>query len=134
MRNAVVGGMLEGRIMAVGRCWALSLWVMGAMVVASPAIAGSPAGKAVCPARDGGRLKFVDVFDGPPEELASLKPDIGGGASGAFTVGGIYDAGRFVTLRCRYADGTIERVELRERVGSCDYRRGRDGGLSFACR
>src|SRR3982751_159330 len=60
-----------------------------------------------CPARSGGKpLSAVDVFDGPPAERFSLKPEIDrrGRSSWVSTwdVKYIYRAGRRVYLRCEY--------------------------------
>ena len=62
---------------------------------------------AACPARAGGKpLSAVEVFDGPPAERFSLKPEIDrrGRSSWVSTwdVRYIYRAGRRVYLRCEY--------------------------------
>ncbi len=86
-----------------------------------------------CPER-GASLRQVEVFDGRPDEMALLVPDVAGERSGHWQLGYIYDAGRTVTLRCRYADAQFTDVALTARVQRCDYRVGRGGTLSVACR
>jgi hypothetical protein len=76
----------------------------------------------VCPVRQEQPLRFVDVFDGTPEQLATLVPDRAGERSGYWTLGYVYDAGRNVTIRCKYADGGFEDVILNQRVKRCSYR------------
>jgi len=76
----------------------------------------------VCPSRLGQPLRFVDVFDGTPEELATLIPDRGNERSGYWKLGYVYDAGRFVTIRCKYADKQTVDVKLSQRVRKCDYK------------
>ena len=79
-------------------------------------------GAEVCPSRHEQALRFVDVFDGSPDELATLIPDTAKERSGYWQLGYIYDAGRFVTIRCKYADGQALDVKLSNRVYRCDYK------------
>lgn len=74
-----------------------------------------------CPHRPGQPLRFVDVFDGAPEELATLIPDKAGARSGYWELAAIYDAGRFVTIRCKYKDGRTSEVKLSRKVARCSY-------------
>ena len=75
----------------------------------------------VCPTRQNAPLYFADVFDGPPEELAMLIPDMAEEHSGYWQLGYIYDAGRFVTIRCKYADGQTSDVKFSNKIMKCDY-------------
>lgn len=75
----------------------------------------------VCPSRQDAPLHFVDVFDGSPEERATLIPDRAEEHSGYWQLGYIYDAGRFVTIRCKYADGQTADVKLSNKVKKCNY-------------
>ena len=75
----------------------------------------------VCPSRHEQPLRYVDVFDGTPEELATLVPDRAEESSGYWLLGYIYDAGRFVTIRCKYADEQAVDVKLSTRVEKCSY-------------
>ncbi|WDD93911.1 hypothetical protein Bsp3421_004014 [Burkholderia sp. FERM BP-3421] len=88
----------------------------------------------VCPVRDGAPLRFVDVFDGAPDEQATLVPDQAGATAGNWQLGYVYDAGRFVTVRCKYADGQASDVKLAKRIARCDYRIGADKTLGLNCR
>jgi hypothetical protein len=88
----------------------------------------------VCPARDGQPLRFVDVFDGPPEELATLMADNAGALSGYWLLGYVYDAGRHVTIRCKYADGQSSDVKMPDRIARCDYKIDKKKVLTMACR
>jgi hypothetical protein len=87
----------------------------------------------VCPARSQQPLRFVDVFDGPPEELATLVPDRAEQSSGSWQLGYVYDAGRFVTIRCKYADGEARDVKLTAKVARCDYRLDAQKTLTVNC-
>jgi hypothetical protein len=93
----------------------------------------SPAAE-VCPVRAGQPLRHVDVFDGPPEELATLIPDRAEDRSGHWELGYVYDAGRFVTIRCKYADGVSTDRRLAGRIRRCDYTIDPSGTLGLACR
>lgn len=75
----------------------------------------------VCPLRAEATLQYVDVFDGPPEELATLIPDNVGEHAGNWQLGYIYDAGRFVTVRCKYTDGKMQDVKLSKKIQGCTY-------------
>ena len=59
----------------------------------------------VCPKDNRSPLRYVDTFDGPPEELATLIPDVAKEHSGYWQLDYIYKAKRFATVRCKYADG-----------------------------
>ena len=83
-----------------------------------------------CPrVKDGLLLKTADVYDGPPEELAQLKPDVsrglGGHAYASWDVGYVYDQGRTVFLICQYPDSKpTVKVNVKERVKTCIFRGG----------
>jgi hypothetical protein len=93
-----------------------------------PAIAAE-----VCPVRAGQPVHFVDVFDGSPEQLATLVPDKARQSSGFWRLGYIYDAGRFVTIRCKYADGAVSDVKLPGKVQQCDYKIDAHKSLTLNC-
>ena len=101
------------------------------MLVASaqPALAAE-----ACPAREGQPLRYVDVFDGSPEEMATLVPDRAAKTSGYWQLGYVYADGRFVTLRCKYADGQARDVKLTNKIARCDYRIDARKTLSLTCR
>lgn len=86
----------------------------------------------VCPVRSA-PLRYLDVFDGDPSELATLVPEVDGETSGHWLLGYVYDAGRTVTVRCKYADRAEVDVPLVRRVQRCDYRTRPGRGLSLVC-
>jgi len=88
----------------------------------------------VCPLRGEQALQFVDIFDGPPTELATVVPDKQGERSGHWRLGYVYDARRSVTIRCKYADGKAIDVPIASRIDRCDYKIDRRKTLSLACK
>jgi hypothetical protein len=88
----------------------------------------------VCPVRGGTSLRYVDVFDGPPEDLAILVPDENKKLFGSWQLAYIYKAGRFVTIRCKYADGQAADVKLPNKVEKCDYKIDVGKILSVSCK
>lgn len=94
-----------------------------------PAFAGP-----VCPLRDRQPLRFVDVFDGPPEQMAILVPDKAGERSGYWSLDYVYDAGRVVVVRCKYADKQTSDIKLSNRVHRCDYKIDAKKTLTIDCK
>jgi len=88
----------------------------------------------VCPVRAGQPLRFVDVFDGPTADMATLVPDKGDARSGFWSLGYVYDANRFVVIRCKYADKKTEDVKLTKRVERCDYALDSSKTLTISCK
>lgn len=86
----------------------------------------------VCPVRSA-PLRYLDVFDGAPAELATLVPEVDSETSGHWLLGYVYDAGRTVTVRCKYADRSEVDVPLPRRVNRCDYRTRPGQALSLVC-
>ena len=113
-------------------------WNSGAIALLLAALSGCSIHPAmateVCPARQHAPLHFVDVFDGSPEELATLMPDSAKEESGYWQLGYIYDAGRLVTIRCKYADGQALDVKLSNRVNKCDYKIDSKKTLKLYCK
>jgi hypothetical protein len=107
---------------------------VAALLVASSCFSlhAAPAAE-VCPSRAGQVVHFVDVFDGSPEQLATLVPDKARKSSGYWRLGYVYDAGRFVTVRCKYADGTVADVKLSSKVHQCDYKIDAQKSLKLKC-
>lgn len=87
----------------------------------------------VCPIRQDQPLRYVDVFDGEPADLAILVPDVSEERYGHWVLGYIYDAGRFVTIRCKYADKQTQDVKLTKRVEQCDYTINKKKTLQVMC-
>jgi hypothetical protein len=96
---------------------------------AAPALAGE-----VCPLRAGQPLRFVDVFDGSPDELAKLMADEAKARSGYWRLDYVYAAGRFVTVRCKYDDEKELDVKLTHNVARCDYRIDARKTLALSCK
>ncbi len=103
--------------------FALSCWPLNA---APPADA--------CPVRLRQPLRYVDVFDGPSEDLATLVPDKAGERGGYWLLDYVYDAGRFVVIHCKYADNQVLEVKLPNRVRRCDYKIDARKTLKMYCR
>jgi hypothetical protein len=88
----------------------------------------------ICPAKPGNPLRYVDVFDGLPEEQATLVPDQAGARAGYWDLGYVFDAGRAVTVRCRYRNGTSLDVTIQKKVNRCNYRINRAKTLFLNCK
>lgn len=87
----------------------------------------------VCPIRPSHPLRYVDVFDGEPAELATLVPGLAKESYGYWLLGYVYDAGRFVTIRCKYADKQTLDVKLANRINRCDYKLSSKKALKIDC-
>lgn len=94
---------------------------------------GTTTNAGVCPSRDA-QLHHVELSDGKPEELAILIPDEAGDRAGYWRLDYVYDAGRTVTVKCKYADVHQVDVPLTQRVTRCDYRIGVNQTLFLSCR
>lgn len=88
----------------------------------------------VCPSRSHDVVGQIYLFDGPPEELVYLAPDDSSGASNYYSIGSIYDSGRFVTVRCKYKGGAIVDVQLKSRAKSCTFQDEKEGYGNLRCR
>lgn len=116
------------------------MWSNRGITVASIALVISVAGirtasaENICPLHPGHPLRLVDVFDGSPDELATLVPDEAGKVSGYWQLGYLFDAGRFVTIRCRYAGDEIADIKLSKRINRCDYKFDDKKVLSLSCK
>ena len=88
----------------------------------------------VCPARHGGTLQQIYLFDGTPEDLAYLAPDNDTTASNVYSLKAIYDEGRFVTVRCKYKSGSVIDVEMKNRIEKCTFPKSKAGYGNLRCR
>ncbi|MFZ6707986.1 STY0301 family protein [Undibacterium sp. TC9W] len=88
----------------------------------------------ICPRRDAAFPLSVTVFDGTPEELASLVPEESGKRSGYWLLESVYDQKRSVTVLCKYVDGHVERVDLKQRVSKCNYQINKKNQFSIQCK
>jgi len=66
--------------------------------------------------------------------MATLVPDSAEEFSGYWQLGYVYDAGRFVTIRCKYADKKAIDLSLSKRVDRCDYSIDAQRTLSLRCK
>lgn len=106
-----------------------------AMLLLAPVpAAAQDAPPSVCPARPGDIVQAIDVFDGPPEELAYLMADGQRGGASLFTIGPIREAGRRVTIRCKYRSGAALDVLVRAEAEQCAARRQNSGNVLVTCR
>jgi hypothetical protein len=87
-----------------------------------------------CPVRARQPLRFVDVFDGPAKDQATLVPDKAGTRSGFWLLDYVYDAHRFVVIHCKYADNQMLEVKLPKRVHRCDYKIDAKKTLNLCCK
>jgi hypothetical protein len=101
---------------------------LAAMPAAGLAVEGTS-----CPRLDGKAPRALDLFDGSPEELAYLIPDRATKTEATWAVGYVYDAGRMLTIRCRYDGKRVVDVTV-PRVERCGYRVLPGSGLNMTCR
>ena len=116
-------------------------WNKGLLVAAlALANAHAHATDHACPARhDGQPLSTGFVLDGPLERKAILEADVDGVRRGVefarWQVDYVYDAGRLVTLDCRYgADQVSAPVVVEARVKTCSYSKSKKRGVTLGCK
>jgi hypothetical protein len=112
---------------------ATALWLALTAAACNTAGAGKADAAEVCAPRAGQALRFVDIFDGAVVDQAKLVPDVAEERSGQWQLGYVYDAGRFVTVRCKYADGQAVDVKLAAKVQACRYRLQANKTLTLFC-
>lgn len=103
------------------------------VVIGGCAQAATPGSHAICPTETGNPLLYVEVYDGSPAEMAVLQPNAAKPDRGSWQLGYVYAAGRYVTVRCGYADKQTRDVKLEQRVTRCAYRVARGKTLSLDC-
>lgn len=113
--------------------WTNRTVILAASLVVCGCVQATPATHTICPAKPGNPLRYVDVYDGAPAELAVLQADAATPDHGHWKLGYVYDAGRFVTIRCTYTDKQTDDVKLDQRINRCDYRITKHGALSLSC-
>ena len=82
----------------------------------------------VCPPI--GKVRQIHICVGAPKDLVYLAPD---DDSGNYSLGGYYEQGEFITIRCEYTNGSVRDVELRERVEICRAADNKRHGLQTIC-
>lgn len=116
--------------MAVAR--RLAVVAAGLLLNVGASAHAAPSSMSICAIHAHARLTQIEIFDGDPADLVSLAPDDSQNASNTYTVKGVYDQGRHVTVRCRY--GTLfDDVVLTTPVSSCRFSGGAAHPL-LACR
>ena len=120
--------------MSSSRCSRLALGLLTALAACHPPASARDQAAAICPIRTGDLVQAIDVFDGPPADMAYLAPDGRRDGASVFTLGPIYAEGRTVTIRCKYRSGVATDVEIAARVESCSARRESSGNVAVACR
>lgn len=108
--------------------------LLAALLLAPAAAAAQDQQAPVCPARPGDIVQAIDVFDGTPDELAYLMPDGQRGGASLFTIGPVREAGRRVTIRCKYRSGAVLDVTVRAEAEQCAARRQNSGHVLVTCR
>ena len=99
------------------------------------ACAGADAARpaaSVCPVHAGAAVSQIDLFDGDPADQALLAPDDDQKGQDTYSVKGVYDAGRTLTIRCHYGAAS-EDVKLVKPVSQCRYSGG-DKHPALTCR
>ena len=93
------------------------------LALAAPllALADATATVSVCPSQSATTLRHVTVFDGPPEELASLVPEPDAQGRDSWPLAYVYQAGRQVWVHCQYKDKTRRVLQLPEPVRHCHF-------------
>ncbi|SAK89595.1 lipoprotein [Caballeronia calidae] len=86
-----------------------------------------------CPALSDTHLRYVQLFDGNPEEQVSLIADHSNSAQGYWKLGYVYDHGRSVTVRCVYADKQTRDIAISRRVDACRYQIDASGTTKLDC-
>lgn len=125
-------------------------WLAAGAVALLALMAGSvdAAPATQCPAFPGQRLVYVDIFDGPPENLADLVPDQHRSTSAgrAWNVWNLAAGRQGLYVKCGYGEALagpysrLETIRLPDTVKSCraDFKTGRSGAelnlLRFSCR
>lgn len=87
--------------------------------------------KPACP-NSNARLINVEVLDGPREEKALLRGEESRNED-RFDLRYVYDAGRYVSVRCLYSDGKTVDLIFRDRIDECRYKIESDIVATFEC-
>jgi hypothetical protein len=86
-----------------------------------------------CPALPNTHERYVQLFDGPSAEAASLQAEAAGPNEGIWKVGTVYDNGRTVTFQCVYANKEKREFTPTHRVETCRYRTAPSGITRLDC-
>lgn len=116
-----------------------------ALILAALAVAGAAqAAPFTCPATTGKALEHVTVFDGPPKDMASMRPEDGREVKGrlrqTWNVAELFKIGRSVHAECAYKGGATAVVQVPKSAKTCSQElqrldnKGAYRTLSFSCR
>ena len=86
-----------------------------------------------CPKLAGTHERYVQVFDGSPQEQVALMADRGDDHQGYWKLDYVYDAGRVVTVQCVYANHETRDITLTKRVNVCRYHVDAAGKTKLNC-
>lgn len=87
----------------------------------------------VCPVRPNSSVAAVDVYDGPIADMAILMSDEAKATQGFWNLAYVYEAGRTVNIRCKYADKTSVDINLVKKINQCRYKFMKDKNLILSC-
>jgi hypothetical protein len=88
----------------------------------------------ICPARSNSSVETVDVYDGPVADMAILMPDEANETRGLWNLAYVYEAGRTVNIRCKYADKTTMDINLAKKINQCHFNIMKDKSLVLRCK
>lgn len=91
------------------------------------------AGGSVCPVRPNSFVESADVYDGPVADMAVLMPDEANETFGLWNLAYVYEAGRAVNIRCKYADKTSVDISLAKKINQCRYNILKNKNLVLYC-
>lgn len=114
--------------------WSIKILIpVCSLVLASCTFAQGTADNA-CPAKTGTFVKSVDIFDGPVADMAILMADEAQETQGFWNLGYVYEAGRTVNIRCKYADKSSADINLAKKINQCRYTISPDKSLLLDCK
>ncbi len=120
--------MSPGTDLPTWRAWL----VAGGLAAACASADAAKQEDSVCPVRPGPAVSQIEIFDGDPAELVSLAPDDDAKGANTYAVAGVYDQGRYLTIRCHYGNASLD-VRLPTRVAQCRFSGG-DAHPKLACK
>jgi len=114
--------------------WSSKLFLVLTSSALFSCVTAQKSADSVCPVRSDGQLKALDVYDGPIAEMAILVPDEATDTEGFWSLAYVYEAGRTVNIRCKYSDKAVVDVEIKNKIGKCQYAIAKEEGLILLCK
>ena len=109
-------------------------FIFAALVAGSQAAAASDSRTSVCPdEHDDNPMQTVLVFDGPPEDKASLIPERDRQGTYYWNLDTVYADNRHVWVQCNYKSKLQRFVELSTPVKRCTFEFRREGTHRLWC-